>query len=218
MFRPLTAFVLLAAVLTAQDPPPSTSLVEVPIAPNQTCPIMGKKVSLPLFVDTELGRIWVCCKPCYRKILANVPKAHQTAYPVVAPVAVTTCPVSGEPIGEHAVEITLQGSRFSLCCAGCVDEARARSQVVLAKVLQPRLVDVGNATCPLRGTPVAANAFVVIDGHIVHLADPKLVEAVRKEPTAVLAKARELAQAQPPRQKHEHRPARAADATGAEAR
>ena len=63
----------------AQTPP----FVEVPTFPNATCPIMGKKVSLPLFVDTELGRIYVCCKPCFKKIRANVPVAHKTAYPVV---------------------------------------------------------------------------------------------------------------------------------------
>jgi hypothetical protein len=195
--------VLSLAFATAQEAP----RVEVPIAPNATCPIMGKKVSLPLFVDTELGRIWVCCKPCFKKILANVPKAHQTAYPVVQDVDNKVCPVSGEPIGEHKVAITLQAVRLQLCCAGCVDTARADGQVVLAKVLDAKLVEVGNDTCPVSGQPVAKNAFVVIDGNLVRLSAPKLVDDVRKEPTAVLQKARELAKAQPPKPKHEHTPA-----------
>lgn len=206
MIRRLTAMVLSLAVATAQDAPH----VEVPISPNATCPIMGKKVSLPLFVDTELGRIWVCCKPCFKKILANVPKAHQTAYPVVQELANQVCPVSGEPIGEHKVAITLQATRLQLCCAGCVDTARATAQVVLAKVRGDKLVDVGNDTCPQSGEPAQKNAFVVIDGHLVHLSSPKLVDDVRKAPAAVLAKARELAKAQPPRQKHVHTPAPAA--------
>jgi uncharacterized protein (UPF0212 family) len=203
MFRVLSVMVLSSVLATAQDAP----RVDVPISPNATCPIMGKKVSLPLFVDTELGRIWVCCKPCFKKILANVPKAHQTAYPVVQELANKVCPVSGEPIGEHKVAITLQATRLQLCCAGCADAARANSQVVLAKVNDDQLVDVGNDTCPQSGEPVQKNAFVVIDGNLVHLSSPKLVDDVRKAPAAALAKARELAKAQPPKQKHVHAPA-----------
>lgn len=202
MFRCLSVMVLSLAFATAQDAP----RVEVPSAPNATCPIMGKKVSQPLFIDTELGRIWVCCKPCFKKILANVPKAHQTAYPVVKDLDNKVCPVSGEPIGEHKVAITLQASRLQLCCAGCVDAARANSQVVLATVHDDKLVNVGNDTCPLSGEPVQKNAFVVIDGNLVHLSSPKLVDDVRKAPAALLEKARELAKAQPPKPKHVHTP------------
>lgn len=165
---------------------------------------MGKKVSLPLFVDTELGRIWVCCKPCFKKILANVPKAHQTAYPVVKEVDNKVCPVSGEAIGEHKVAITLQATRLQLCCAGCVDSARASAQVMLAKVLDDKLVDVGNDICPVNVEPVAKNAFVVIDGSVVHLSSQKRVDDVQKAPAALLQKARELAKAQPQKPKHVH--------------
>lgn len=203
MLRCLSVMILSLAFANAQDAP----RVDVPSSPNATCPIMGKKVSLPLFVDTELGRIWVCCKPCYKKILANVPKAHQTAYPVVKEVANKTCPVSGEPIGEHQVALTLQATRLKLCCAGCVDAARANSQVVLAKVHDEKLVDVGNDTCPLSGGPVEKSAFVVVDGNLIHLSSPKLVDDVQKTPAAVLLKARELATAQPPKPKHVPKPA-----------
>ena len=203
MFRSLLLAAALLPVAIAQEAP----RVDVPIQPNTSCPIMGKKISLPLFVDTELGRIWVCCKPCYKKVLANVPKAHQTAYPVVTEVTNELCPVSGEKIGEHKVAITLQAVRLQLCCAGCIEAARADAQVVLAKVADAKLVDVGNTTCPVSGEPVAKNAFVVVDGHLVHLSAPKLVDDVRKAPAALLAKARELAKAQPPKAKHVHQPA-----------
>ena len=213
LLRPaVRSFVLLspfAATLPAQEPPPAKDAVraEVPIAPNASCPIMGKKVSLPLFVDTELGRIWVCCKPCFKKVLADVPKAHQTAYPVVTEVKNTTCPVSGEPIGKDAVVVTLQAKRFSVCCGGCIDATKKDAQVVLAKIGEPKLVDVGNDVCPVRGTKTVPNAFVVVDGHVVRLADGKSFEDVQKDPAAVLAKAKKLAAEQPAKPKHVHQPA-----------
>ena len=190
------------AALPAQQP-----TAEVPAAPNATCPIMGKKVSLPLFVDTELGRIWVCCKPCFKKVLKDVPKAHQTAYPVVETVPNPTCPVSGEAIGEHKVEITLQQKRFFVCCHECVAPARADAQAVLAKLAEPTLVDVGNDLCPIAGTKVAPHQFVVIAGHLVRLADGQAVEAARQDPAGTLAKAKQLAAAQPPKPKHVPKPA-----------
>jgi hypothetical protein len=148
---------------------------------------MGKKVSLPLFVDTELGRIWVCCKPCFKKILANVPAAHQTAYPVVVDANNTTCPMTGTALGEPAVTLTLQSQRFRVCCSECATQARANSQLVLAKLAQPKLVVVGD--------------------QIVHLADSKAVEVVKQTPRELLQKAIELAKAQPPRPPHVPQPA-----------
>lgn len=198
----LALFVPFAALspLPAQDPPK----VEVPTFANATCPIMGKKVSMPLFVDTELGRFYLCCKPCIKKVQADVPTAHQTAYPVVQEVKNTTCPISGEAIGEGAATVTLQGFRFQVCCAGCVEAARTHSQVTLLKITSPQVKDVGNTTCPVSGAATAANAFVRIGDSIVHLADPKLLDDVAKAPTAVLAKAEAIAKAQPPRPKHVH--------------
>jgi hypothetical protein len=200
MIRFLLALSLLAAPALAQEPPP----VEVPTFPNATCPIMGKKVSLPLFVDTELGRIYVCCKPCFKKIRANVGTAHKTAYPVVEALQNKTCPVSGEPIGEGAVEITLQGFRFRVCCEGCVAAARLHSQVVLTKLRRAKVVDVGNRTCPLSGKPVSPQAFALVGEKMIHLAAPELVEQVAQDPQATLTKAEGIAAAQPPAKKHEH--------------
>jgi hypothetical protein len=200
MLRFVLCILLLSCSGFAQTPPP----VEVPSFPNATCPIMGKKVSLPLFVDTELGRIYVCCKPCFKKIRANVPVAHKTAYPVVEELANPTCPVSGEPIGEDAVAVTLQGVRFRVCCEGCVAAAREHSQVVLTKLHRAKIVDVGNRTCPLSGKPVSPQAFVLVGEKLIHLAAPELAEQVAKDPQAARAKAEEIAASQPPAKKHEH--------------
>lgn len=216
MTRSITAVLLCLIVpLAAQEkprarepeasPPPAT--VRVPTFENSTCPIMGKRVSMPLFVDTEAGRFYVCCKPCYRKILRNVPAAHKTAYPVVEAVVNERCPVSGEPIGEHAVSLTLQGFSFRLCCASCSEVARRQSQLTLTKVTEPEVVDLHNDTCPITGDPVAANAFVLIGNTLVRTSGPECAEAAAADPAKVVAKARQIASDQPPREPHEHAPA-----------
>ncbi|HEX6813887.1 MAG TPA: hypothetical protein VF384_19855 [Planctomycetota bacterium] len=207
MLRSLFPGIVFSLVLPAQDPPapPAAPLpVDVPTFANPTCPIMGKKVSMPLFLDTELGRFYVCCKPCYKKIAADLPAAHKTAYPVVQQVENDVCPVSGQPIGEDALAITLQGFRFKLCCSACVEEARSDSQLTLTKITR-KVVDLGNEKCPVSGKPTAPNAFAVVGETIVRLSSPLLVDEVRKDPATVLEKARSLAKAQPAKPPHEHK-------------
>jgi len=203
MFRLFSAL-FAAAALVAQDPPPAKPQVRVPVFPNSTCPIMGKKISLPLFVDTEAGRIYLCCKPCVKKVLADVPTAHKTAYPKIEDVPNEVCPVSGELIGEHRTTIVLQGFRLALCCVGCADTARKQSQITLARLREPKLVDVKNEICPVTDKPVAANTFAVIGEAIVRLSSPKLLADVEKAPDETLAKAKEIAAKQPKPEPHQH--------------
>lgn len=204
---------LLAAAIGAQSPLPEDSTkVEVPTFANRTCPIMGKKVSMPLFIDTEVGRFYVCCKPCFKKIRKDLEAAHKTAYPVVETVDNKVCPVSGEPVGKDAETVTLQGYAFKVCCAGCVDAARTDSQLTLTKVTRAGVEDLGNATCPITGKPVEANAFVLLDNALVRLSDEKLVEDVAKAPAATLARARKISKAQKPKAKHAHTPKAGKDA------
>ncbi|HZN41132.1 MAG TPA: hypothetical protein VFD82_20160 [Planctomycetota bacterium] len=207
MFRSLFACIVFVLGVSAQDPPApdkATLTVEVPTFANPTCPIMGKKVSMPLFIDTELGRFYVCCKPCYKKIAADLQAAHKTAYPVVQDVSNDVCPVSGEPIADGAVTITLQGYSFKLCCAACVEQARTHSQITLTKLTR-KVKDLGNETCPVSGKSVTKNAFAVVGETIVHLSSPQLVDDVKQDPAGVLEKAKAIAKAQPPKPPHEHK-------------
>jgi len=204
----LVVLAVLAAPLFAQDPAkprpaPKGPVVEVPTFANATCPIMGKPVSLPLFADTEAGRIHVCCKPCIKKVLADVATAAKTAYPTTKVVDNTICPVSGQPIGAIAVTGSLQGRSFEVCCPACLRDARTNSQVTLTRLLVDGVVDVGNPTCPITGEPVAANAFVLIGTSLVRLSSTKVVDAVRERPAATLERATALA-AERPREPHVH--------------
>lgn len=204
MFPILLAAALLAAPYTLHvsfsieraDAPAAAARAEtvrVPVQPNATCPIMGKPTSLKLFTDTERGRIWVCCKGCIADIHDDVELAYRTAYPTTSHVQSTTCPVTGKPLREDSPFVELQGQRFRVLDSGAAKRAVEHSQVTLARLREPKLVDVGNGTCPVDGKPVQANAFAVIDGRIVHLSSPRHVEELGKDPQKALDKALESA-------------------------
>lgn len=191
----LTLVLLFAPVM--QEKPsapvvPSTAATSTPIYPNASCPIMGKPVSTKLFAETDKGRIYVCCKGCVKDILADVPTAYRTAYPADKKVANKICPVTGGEITKDSPTVVLQGFEFFVRSKADVRTAQENSQVVLAKLNDPKLVDLDNKTCPVTGEAVAKNTFVVIDGAIVRLSSAKLLEEIAKDSAKVLAKAKEI--------------------------
>lgn len=189
--------VALAAVAGAQEPPPAPAptpaqaplAVSVPSYSNTNCPVMGKPISSKLFTDTEYGRIWICCKGCNKKIAADPEKAYKSAFPRTVKLDNAICPVSGKKIEGEPIVVQLQGHEVRLHSKECVAVARADSQVVLAKAVEPKLMDVANSKCPITGTAVAANVFCVVGDQIVRLSSTDCVEQVKKEPKAALDKA-----------------------------
>lgn len=163
--------------------------VAVPAFANTTCPIMGKPVSAELWVDTELGRIYVCCKACNEPVLADVPTAAKTAYPVTRRASNTTCPIMGDAVDANSPTVVRQGIEIPVCCDSCIAEVGKNDQIVLALLADPKLVDLKNTQCPITGEPVAPNAFCVIGDRLVHLSAPECIDAVRKDPAAALEKA-----------------------------
>jgi hypothetical protein len=182
----VTACLLSATALAAQDKPAPLT-VAVPVYPNSSCPIMGKPASTRLFVDIEFGRIYVCCKSCNRKIQRDPVNAHKTAYPVVKKHGNQTCPVSDKAVGESKATVLLQGQEIALCSDTCKPTAQQTAQVVLAKVNDPEVVDVGNAACPISGEAATPAAVVLIGKQLVRLASLQQVKAVEKDPAKALA-------------------------------
>ena len=166
-------------------------IVTVPTFENTTCPIMGKPASKALFTDTDFGRVYVCCPPCVKKILADPERAAKAAYPVVKKAGNTVDPVTGASVGDKPVLITLQGYEIALASEDSVKPARANAQITLTKATRPDVVDIGNHTDPITGKPVADNAFVLIDKDLVRLSAPSVVDSVRLDPE----KARKAAKA-----------------------
>jgi hypothetical protein len=173
-------------------PIPQDQAVTTPIFPNPSCPIMGKPVSTKLFAETEKGRIYICCKSCVKDILADVPTAYRTAYPTDKKAENKICPVTGGDITKESPTVVLQGFEFFVRAKEDVAKAREHAQIVLTKLHDPKLVDLENKTCPVTGEPTAKNTFVVIEGTIVRLSSPKLLEEVAKDPAKVLRKAKEI--------------------------
>lgn len=183
------------ATKPAPQPQPADAVsFRVPEFANATCPIMGKPASASLFTDTEFGRIYVCCKPCIKKVRKEAEKSWKTAYPVVKPAANTACPITGKGVDAKVPAVAVQGASIALCCTDCVPKVATSSQIALAKAEDPKLVDLENRACPITGEEADANTIAVIDGTIVRFATSKARDVAKKDPKAALEKARTLRQ------------------------
>lgn len=172
-----------------QDP---ALAVTVPVFVNSTCPIMGKPISQKLFVDTERGRIYFCCKGCNKKILNDVETAYKTAFPTVRRVANKACPITGVAITKDSPAVVVQGHEVSVCCKECPKKVREEAPLVLARATNPKVLDVGNKTCPITSKPVEKSVFCLIGDNLVRLSSSDCVEEVKKDPRAALAKTKEI--------------------------
>lgn len=181
---------LASSAAQAPDAPAQGPVVETPSYPNKSCPIMGKPISARLFVDTTKGRFWVCCKSCYEEILADVDVAHRAAYPQVVTLALKVCPVTDAPLPEQPHRVVIQGFDVPLCCKACEPDLLRDSQIYLALLADPKLVDLRNPRCPVTDEAVTANNFCTIDGVLVRLSSMRVLEDVKADAVKALAKAR----------------------------
>jgi hypothetical protein len=181
----------------ARKPAPATAEVVVPAWPNPTCPVMGKPISTRLHTDTKHGRIYICCKACVKDIQADVESHYKASYPTTTKVENAICPVTGRALaGEGApkepVVVLLQGREFKVADKEAAALASDDAQATLAKLLDPKLVDVKNATCPVTGEAVAKNTIVVHDGRIVRLSSLRVLDEYKKDAAKSLGKALEI--------------------------
>ena len=49
----------------------------------------------------------------------------------------TTCPISGKPLGEGAVDVVVNGQLVRTCCGGCVAAVKADPKAAIAKASAP---------------------------------------------------------------------------------
>lgn len=81
----------------------------------------------------------LCCKKCVvrfekspAKLVAEyeaaVIKAQKPTY------ALATCPISGKPLGEGAVDVVVGTRLVRVCCAGCVGPVKADAKAAFAKI------------------------------------------------------------------------------------
>lgn len=158
--KPLLTVLLLvlASVHTAAANPQhevSTGVVAQD-AINKLCPIGNEAIDGETFAIYDGHKIGFCCAGCDTKFLAwgkdkkdafvqaslsqdKSPDQDADAKPKemeVEPYTLTTCPVSGEPLGSMGdpIEVTAQGRAVKLCCKGCSKKFQANPQKYLAVV------------------------------------------------------------------------------------
>jgi len=81
----------------------------------------------------------LCCKKCvgrFERDPAKWAKEYETQ--VIATqkgsYKLGTCPISGKPLGEGAVDIVVQGRLVRACCQGCVGPVKADPAAAFAKI------------------------------------------------------------------------------------
>lgn len=95
------------------------SSVSAQLIMNKDCPHMPKPAKKEFFVDTPKGRVYLCCKGCIKKAQADLDGTYAKAYPETKKLESTTCPVSGNKLGDKAKDVIYKGYEFKVCCDDC---------------------------------------------------------------------------------------------------
>ena len=88
-----------------------------------SCPVSGKAINKSVFVDHQGQRIYFCCADCPAAFKADPEKSYAQFQEdgIELENIQTTCPVSGEKLGEHgeATSVSYKGRTVKFCCAAC---------------------------------------------------------------------------------------------------
>jgi len=128
----MTIFMTGAAALLAAD--------SAVVKPQTTCPVSGEKIDKSVHVDFQGQRIYFCCDKCPAKFKADPEKyfAKIAAEGVTLENIQTSCPVSGEKLGEgdmgEPVAHAYQGRTVMFCCNSCVKKFDKDPAKYLAKL------------------------------------------------------------------------------------
>jgi len=99
-----------------------------------------------------------------------------------------TCPYSGKPVKKD-VFVEKDGQRVYVCCKKCLKMAKANPKAALVKAYPAdKVKDVGNTTCPIKGTKVKKGKSIVVQGYRIGLCCPGCAKKVKANPRRVLTK------------------------------
>lgn len=173
--------------------------------PLATCPVSGKTLGAmgDAIVEEVDGReVRFCCPTCigpfeeskedyWKKIDAQIIAEQMAFYPL------TTCPISGEEIGEHekGVDLVYRNRLVRFCCKDCKKEFMEDPEPTLAK-LDEAVVREQRAGYPFDTCLVSGEALgemgdpheVVIDNHLVRLCCERCEKKLRADPSGYLTK------------------------------
>ena len=112
-----------------------------PTYPIEGCLVMtDEKIDDSAKTVVYQNRVYkLCCKKCvarFTKDPAKYAKEYDAA--VIAKqkptYKATTCPISGKPLGEGAVDVVVNGRLVRACCNGCVGPIKADPKAAFAKI------------------------------------------------------------------------------------
>ncbi|MFZ9880328.1 MAG: hypothetical protein ACO3QC_02870 [Phycisphaerales bacterium] len=109
--------------------------------PLENCLVMAdEKIESDAKTVVYQNRVYkLCCKKCvnrFTKDPAKWAKEYETAVIKAQKPAykATTCPISGKPLGEGAVDVVIGNRLVRVCCAGCVGPVKADTKAAFAKI------------------------------------------------------------------------------------
>ncbi|QDT16599.1 hypothetical protein [Alienimonas californiensis] len=136
-----------AAPLTAGTPVRATDGDAALIAAQKDCPVMDEplgSMGVPWKIPVGDRAVFVCCKGCIKKVVAEPakyvamlpppPATRATDADAAAIAAQATCPVMDEPLGSMGVpwKVPVAGGTVFVCCKGCIKRVHAEPMKYLA--------------------------------------------------------------------------------------
>jgi len=143
MRRALTVFTVLALAGLASAPlfagqPQAQPQAAAPSKPQAACPVTGKPVDKAVYLDYQGQRVYFCCPRCPEAFLKDPEKyfAEFEKQGIELENIQTSCPVSGEKLGEHGepASIRYKGRTVKFCCSACEKPFRAEPAKYLDKL------------------------------------------------------------------------------------
>ncbi|HEX9793260.1 MAG TPA: hypothetical protein VGC54_04690 [Planctomycetota bacterium] len=89
---------------------------------QSVCPLTGEPIDGEAFATIQGQKVGFCCAGCESKMAAAPQKYFDAiaAKGMVTAPALSTCPVSGEPIKSQSYFATWNGHRVNFCCEDCI--------------------------------------------------------------------------------------------------
>lgn len=173
--------------------------------PLDTCVISGEKLgpdAKSFLVEGRLVR--TCCGKCEAKVKESprealkkideaVVRSQKAAYPM------EKCPISGEKLGEGAVDVVHNTRLVRFCCEKCVGEFKKDPESSLKKLDTAYMASQRKgyplSTCVVMGgDPLGDDAIEILHGNrLVRFCCKKCIKEFRASPEKYLAKLDEAA-------------------------
>lgn len=109
--------------------------------PQTTCPVSGQPIDKNVHLDYQGQRIYFCCPKCPAEFRKDPEKyfAKFEADGIQLENVQTTCPVSGEKLGEGGdmgppVTLAYKGRTIKFCCKMCIGKFQKDPGTYLAKL------------------------------------------------------------------------------------